>query len=838
MPRSRRSRIPVAAAVLLSLVALPSPAAAAEQTEYVSQSPLVRDNMSRTSETGWGKSENGIPYSTSWLPALAVSGGTGKVVIPEPGQSRTVEAAITPTVDTAASYGAAVSALPSAGGGIHSGLQVRHTAGSFYQGTIRFLPGGKAALDVSRTNAGTKTALGASVALPFTVKANQQVNLEDQATGTSPVTIRARAWLPGSPVPEWQQQATDSSGSRLTTAGTIRITTYVSGSSQPATVEYDNITADKLKPGAAPVQPVPTPAPPVPPVVPPEAPPAPVVPAGRQKAGSAAVGSTSYPVPSGALFVAGKGSDSAAGTQNAPLRTIGAATSKAAAGTTIVVRGGSYHEEVTIPVNKRLTIQAYPKEAVWLEGSRVVSNFTASGKVFAAGNWTPQFDASSTYSWGKPGTEHGGSFADPAYPMAAHPDQVWINDAAQKQVSSLAQVTAGTFYVDYAAKKLYVGTDPAGKTVRASALAKALSIRAENSVVRGIGVRRYAPSVPHMGTVTVEKKGVTLENVAITDTSTTGLAVGGTDVTLTGITSVRNGMLGVTATYADRLKVTKLDASNNNLERFKTAPVAGGMKIGRTRTVNILQSNFRDNMATGLWLDESVYDATLAGNDMVGNASHGVSAEISAKVQLVDNIIANNKNFGLKVNNTSEVNIWNNTFSGNGRQINVVQDLRRASNQSTPGHDPRQAFPDKTMTWINGPVTIRNNIISGTSAAGNCMLCVEDYSRTFSAEQLKVSAQGNVYHRTTAAAPTWGVIWSRGAANPQVYTSIAAFRDATGQEKTHLELMGTSPLNASTFAANAAVRDSAAKVAVPLPDSIAKLARQSGGARHLGAFTN
>ena len=835
----------VVAAVLCGLVASSAPATAADATDFVSETPLLRDNMSRAAESGWGKSENGVTYSTSWLPALAVSGGTGKVFMSKAGESRTIEAAVSPTVDTAASYGAAVSTLPTSGGGVHTGLQVRNKDGSFYQGTVRLLPGGKAALDISRTNAGKeKTPLGTSVALPFKVKAKQQVNLEVQATGTSPVLIKARAWPAGASVPAWQQQESDNSGSKVTAPGTIRITTYISASSQPATVEYDNLTADKVKAGAVPVPPAPAPVPPVPapspaPVVPaPVVPPvAPSVPSIRGNAGSAPVGTTSYPVPAGALFVAGNGSDSAAGTQKAPLRTIRAATSKAAAGTVIVVRGGSYQEEVTIPVNKRLTIQAYPKEAVWLEGSRVVDNFTASGSVFVATNWMPHFDASSTYSWGKPGTEHGGSFVDPANPMASHPDQVWINDVAQKQVASLAQVAAGTFYVDYAAKKLYLGTNPAGKTVRASALAKALSIRAENSVIRGIGVRRYAPSVPHMATVTAEKKGVVLENVSITDTSTTGLAVGGTDVTLTNVTSSRNGLLGVTAVYADRLKVTKLDASSNNLERFKTAPVAGGMKIGRTRTVTIEQSNFRDNLATGLWLDESVYNAALVSNNITGNASHGVSAEISAKVQLVDNIVANNKNFGVKVNNTSGVEIWNNTFSGNGRQINVVQDRRRAANQSTPGHDPRQAFPDKTMTWINGPVTIRNNIISGTTAAGNCMLCVEDYSREFSADQLKVTAAGNVYHRTSAGAPSWAVIWSRGATSAQVFTSVKAFRDATGQEKTHLDLTGASPLS-SSFAANNTIRDSEGTVAVPLPDSIAKLMRQPVGARHLGAFIN
>lgn len=846
--------LPVLTAVLLSLIAFPAPASAADPPEYVPDTPLLRDSMSRSVQDGWGESENGTGYTTTWLPSLAVSGGAGTVKIPEPGTSRTVEADVSPAVDISASYGVSVSELPTSGGGVHTGLQVRYKDGSFYQATLRVLPGGDTALDISRTNGGpeTKTALARPVALPFRIDAGQKVNVELQATGSSPVEIKARAWLAGATAGDWQQTASDSGDARIADAGTLRITTYVSAASQPATVAYDDLAAQTLQKATGPVVPPPAPAPvpPVPPVKPPVTPAPPTVPepptvpappaepGSRNATGSAPVGSTAYAIPSRAVFAAPGGSDSAAGTLASPLRTIGAAIARAPQGGAVVLRGGTYHEEVTIPVNKPLTVQAYPNEAVWLDGSRQVSNFVPTGKVYAAAGWTPTFDSSPTYQWGKPGTEHGGSFVDPAYPMASHPDQVWIDNAAQKQVRSLSEITAGTFYVDYAAKKLYVGTNPAGKTVRASALAKAMSVRAENSVVRGIGIRRFATSVPHMGAVTVEKTGVVFENVSITDNSTTGIAVGAGKVTLRNVTSARNGLMGVSVVYADGLTVTGLDASGNNVERFKSAPVAGGMKVGRTRGVSVQQSTFRNNAGTGLWLDESVYNADLAGNAMTGNASHGVSAEISAKVRLVDNVIADNRNFGVKVNNTSEVEIWNNTFSGNGRQINIVQDKRRASNPSTPGHNPRQPFPDRTMTWINGPVTVRNNIIASTSAAGNCLLCVEDYSREFTAEQLRVTAQGNVYHRVNAQQPGWAVVWSGGKSNASVYTGIAAFRAATGQEKTHLELTGPSPLAPNTFAATRTVQDQAGAVAVPLPASVAGLAGQPSGARHLGAFTN
>ena len=109
----------------------------------------------------------------------------------------------------------------------------------------------------------------------------------------------------------------------------------------------------------------------------------------------------------------------------------------------------------------------------------------------------------------------GTTFVNATYPMAAYPDQVWIDGAAQAQVGSLAAVAAGKFWVDRTNHRLYLGTIPAGRSVRASDLSTAVTLAATNSVLRGVGVRRYATSVPEKGTVVVRAPGTLIENVSI-----------------------------------------------------------------------------------------------------------------------------------------------------------------------------------------------------------------------------------------------------------------------------------------------------------------------------------
>ncbi len=826
------------AAVIAALTLGTAPAVNADQpaepahsttvstTTWSESGVLLRDPMTRGVRSGWGKAPNGVRYTSSWNPALAVTSGTGTVKVAKPGSSRTVTAATKPAVDVRARMSLAAKSLPTSGGGIYSSLQLRAVSNANYQARLRLMPGGKLDLLIVRVSASTERVL-AHTALPSRARGGQNIWVEFEAFGSSSVGLKARAWTAGTTKPQWQITARDSSKERVTKPGSTRITTYISSRSRAATVAYDNLDLRTYKPKTV-VQPVPAPKP-----TPPTPQPAPR----ELKAGSVPVGTAAYAVPAGAVVVSPGGSDNGKGTAASPYRSLTRAVSAARSGQTIVLRAGTYHEKVTIPDGKRLTIQSYPREAVWLDGSSVVNGFVKTDTAFVASGWKHEFDSSPTYTWGAAdGHENGWTFVDPKHPMAAHPDQVWLDGVAQRQVASRNHVVPGTFYIDYTADKLYLGSNPVGMTVRASTLEKAVSIRSSGTTVRGIGIRRYAPSVPHMGTLTAERPGITLENLVITDNATTGLAVGAAENTIRNVTVARNGMLGATATYADKLKVTGFSATDNNREHFNSSPVAGGLKVARTRGVSVTDSVFAGNDGTGLWFDESVYDMTITGNNMLENSSHGVSVELSAKAVVVNNIIAGNAGHGAKINNTSSVQVWNNTFAANGRALNIVQDNRRAANRSTPGHDPRQAFPDPTMTWINGPVTVRNNILAAANSSANCLLCVEDYSHQFSAEQMKVTAQGNVYHRVTSAAPRWSVVWSNGASNPSVFTTAAHFRRATGQGGGFLEMTGTSPLGAG-YMPTMAVKSKAFSVAVPLPASLAANAGLTSGVRHLGAFS-
>ena len=543
----------------------------------------------------------------------------------------------------------------------------------------------------------------------------------------------------------------------------------------------------------------------------------------------APVGSQAYLVPAGAIVVAVGGADAAPGTPEQPVATVTRALELALAGGTIVVRGGTYHESLTITTP--ITIQSWPDEEVWFDGSSVVAGWVPDGALWRADGWTVEFDPSPTYTRGAPdSTEPSFSFIDSAHPMAAHPDQLWIGGVAQRQVGSLAEVGPGTFFHDQPADRLYTGTDPSAAEVRASDLVKAMTVRAEGVALRGFGVRRYAPSVPDLGAVTLEQPGITIEEVSITDSATTGLSLVSTGLTVRQVYVARSGMLGVHGNHADGVVVDGLISEGNNTELFNSSPVSGGLKITRSRGVSIRNSIFRDNTGQGLWLDESVYDMTIVGNEMRGNASHGAVLEISARAVFADNVVAGNGGHGIKVDNTSDVTIWNNTFVGNGRSINLVQDPRRYGDGS-PGTDPR--FPDDpTMTWLLGPVTVANNVMANPGS-GNCLLCVEDFSKERTAEQIGVTADGNVYNRPSDSAPEWVAVWSQAGGDPAVFTTLDDFRAATAQETSGIIVTGPAIVTAT----GSPTPDMPPDVqALPLPADVAALVGQLAGTRHFGAW--
>lgn len=846
-PERRWVRIGLAAVAILSFGSLSIPlltSQSAAADEYVRSNEVARDLMKTKIKAGWGDAEIGGAYTYVGKQDQRKDGTSGIITLPKAGTARSATLPSVSVADVDMNATIVISHLPTRGAGVYLGVQARAVNHSYYQTQIRVNPSGSMELTVLRINGGTdhQKTIASKLIGRGIVHSGTNVSIETQITGSNPVRIQSRAWISFGKTPKWQLDTTDSSTSQLTSAGAVGAWAYVSRSSAAQSVRFNSIdafamtklpapgettvptTVPTAEPTTSPTQaPSPTPTPTTTPTVP-------VTPQPNTgDAGAATIGSTNYAVPDGAIFVAPSGSDNASGTEQQPFRTIAHAVSTARTGDTVVLRAGTYHETVTIPGNKTLTIQSYPKEAAWLDGSSAVSDFTQSGSNWVLAGWDTKFDHSPTFSRGAAdGNTPGWQFINPSYPMAAYPDQVWIDGAKQTQVGSVGALGSGKFYVDTAAQKLYIGSNPSGKTVRAADLVKALSVQSAGSKVLGIGIRNYSPSVPDIGAVTVQAKNVLVQNVAVLDSATIGLSVQSTNDTVDHVTIDGAGLLGFHANYADGLMVNALRATNNNSEHFNSSPVSGALKITRTRNVTVRNGAFIGNYGQGIWLDESVYNGVIANNVSTTNTGNGIVIEISGKIAIAGNTVLRNGGAGIKIDGISNLDIWNNTVSDNSRNINLTQGTRRGADLATAGHDPRQSLPDPTETWINGPMRVYNNVIGAST--GNCSLCVQDFSHQFTAEQMGTAVDSNVFQANTSG---WAVVWSKGPGDPAVFNSVAAFAAATGRQA-HSLVLSQPPADTSGVLTQAVT--SANNMATALPANIASIVGEPANSKHLGAW--
>lgn len=360
------------------------------------------------------------------------------------------------------------------------------------------------------------------------------------------------------------------------------------------------------------------------------------------------LGTASYTPPRGARYVSNTGSDANPGTYKQPVKTVARALVLTPAGGTIVLRGGTYHESVT--VTKRVTIQNYPREVVWFDGSRPVSGWTASGAVWTA-PWSAFFSS-------HPGQTRSG------YPYATYPAQVFINGTALAQVGSLAEVRSGTFFADSANKRLVIGSDPSGKSVVSSDLTRAIAVMTPNVSLKGFGVRRYAVTSSSRAAVLMDPDGGTFEHLVVSDNAYIGMALSGANKTIRNVTAERNGMMGLGMDRAANVVLANSVFRHNNFERFPVLPEAAGVKITKAVRAKINNNLFAENYgSTGLWLDNYSSDVQVTNNSMINNDETGLNVEAATRGIVANNEVVGGKD-GIQLRITDNFKVMNNHISG------------------------------------------------------------------------------------------------------------------------------------------------------------------------------
>lgn len=466
---------------------------------------------------------------------------------------------------------------------------------------------------------------------------------------------------------------------------------------------------------------------------------------------------TDYPIPAGAIFMATTGSDSNSGSQSSPVKTLNKAISLVPDGGTIVVRGGTYRDWYNSGGNsaittKNFTLQAYPHEQVWFDGTDVIptSNWTSDGQ----GHWymawsTPQFCSGHYYDFpynnqskapsnltgasGKTYSDNTGPCShwdmygntEANYPAAGDPQMVFVDGQRMAEVDQLSLATGGKFYYDWATRKIYISTNPSGHTVELASRPDAIIFggSAGPSAIKGIGFRRYASNEYSNTTVAAIYVGgsspMTIEHDVFTQNAATGLSVNTAGSVVNSSIFAFNGFNGAgyyghdhSTKQTDNFLLENSVFNNNNIENYglncSLSCAAAGIKmsavLGYTITNNIFE-NMQGNRGAAAWCDTDCFNGKFIGNLVKNNQlQYGYHYEQDDGGIIAGNVFVNCGSAGINVSATN-TKIWNNTVINSG-----VKD---------PSNAIEIRVYDDTRPLVVSNISIGNNVVYHTLTSGN-----------------------------------------------------------------------------------------------------------------------
>ncbi len=342
-------------------------------------------------------------------------------------------------------------------------------------------------------------------------------------------------------------------------------------------------------------------------------------------------------------------------------------------GTRFVFEPGVYRH-VSIAPRSDQVFEA--KQGVVFSGAKVLTDFAFDGNRWFVDGQTQQ-------EW-----DHGECFA--SNPRCRHPEDLFLDGELQTHVSTLQAVGPGSWFFDYNADRIYLGSDPEGSVVETSVTRHAFSSDADRVEIRGFIIQRYANQAQHgvidsrldNRTDSARGDGWVVESNVIRQNHGTGIVV--TDHGIVRNNEIiENGQLGITA-YGLDVEVTENTIAGNNTTGFDYGWEAGGSKFKRTTGLVVQANVVRDNFGPGLWTDIDNVDSTIENNVVQNNAYIGIFHEISYSAVIRDNIVEGNGfhytvdvwGAGITVAASPDVEVTGNIVRGNAGGIVAIQQNR------------------------------------------------------------------------------------------------------------------------------------------------------------------
>ncbi|MBN1143972.1 MAG: right-handed parallel beta-helix repeat-containing protein, partial [Bacteroidales bacterium] len=389
-------------------------------------------------------------------------------------------------------------------------------------------------------------------------------------------------------------------------------------------------------------------------------------------------------------FVAPDGDAEAEGASLESPTTIENAISRVVSNDAIVMRGGTYRTG-DLTFNQGITIQPYQDEKPVLNGTLVAENWKQDEDGVWVTEWDRFFPAEPQSWWNKERNIE-------STPMHRfNNDCVFVNGEYLQSAGSKDELDEGTFFVDYEAKKIYLGADPTDQLVEITAFNNAIIRTPEDvhgkttdkrgPVIKGLEVTQYAdisvlidglfpeeisPEEAHGN----DAVGTVFENCSFTKALRVAVFAHGDSMVMRNCKIEDTNTEGLYIVASDDVLLERNIFAHNNIENWRGYFPAAVKIFNQSHRV-VCRENLVTNQpnSNGIWYDVGNVDGVFVNNrvenvgqvdqamlgDNVWVGRSGFFFEISEGVIVAGNEFVNN-NQGILILNARSAEIYNNTF--------------------------------------------------------------------------------------------------------------------------------------------------------------------------------
>jgi len=210
-----------------------------------SAATVAADTFTRTGSQ-WGSAETGGTWTLASSSAFSTDGKVGNVKLASAGSSATAALNAASAKDLTMTADLAVDKVAT-GNGVYVGLAARKNGNTFYTLKVRFMSDSTLHLAESRTVDNTETTIREVAISGVTYSPGDVLRVKFTVSGSTTATLVGKVWKGSAAEPTNAQISVTDSTAALQSAGSLAVSTYLSGTSTnaPVKVSIDNLLAVK-----------------------------------------------------------------------------------------------------------------------------------------------------------------------------------------------------------------------------------------------------------------------------------------------------------------------------------------------------------------------------------------------------------------------------------------------------------------------------------------------------------------------------------------------------------------------------------------------------------------